>query len=291
MPHALGRRSLLSRRHDQPNHHHHLETPRSGPWPRFRFTSSIHPGPSVMHPTVWRTNVTGACTNSRPSKTAQRSSACFFARRPQEHLRRIPLFPWTAARIREIQSWRWPQPEVMLQKSCCKMNIVTKFSKLSCFIYWFIRVSFYFIYSFILHSHHLKDFFVFFFSCFRRAPRSGFSSCWAILKIYISQSVSQSDFEKQWKVMSQATGVRRLCCRVCRGLVSERSPSEQLLWTVRRQLASGRMSDGGGLSSARYIDNVARHTKAPVNDCKLWRLTCQHADLDGVNTTGANSYR
>ena len=163
MPHALGRRSLLSRRHDQPNHHH-LETPRSGPWPRFRFTSSIHPGPSVMHPTVWRTNVTGACTNSRPSNTAQRvrKSACFFARRPEEHLRRIPLFPWTAARIREIQSWRWPQPEVMLQKNCCKMNIVTKFSKLSCFIYWLIRVSFYYIYSFILHSHHLKDFLCFF---------------------------------------------------------------------------------------------------------------------------------
>ena len=36
MPHALGRRSLLSRRHDQPNHHH-LETPWTGPWPRFRF--------------------------------------------------------------------------------------------------------------------------------------------------------------------------------------------------------------------------------------------------------------
>ena len=80
---------------------HDLETPRSGPWPRFRFTSSMHPGPSVMHPTVWRTNVTGACTNSRPSKTAKRvrKSACFFAQRPQEHLRRIPLFPWTAARI------------------------------------------------------------------------------------------------------------------------------------------------------------------------------------------------
>ena len=40
------------------------------------------------------------------------------------------------------------------------------------------------------------------------------------------------DFEKQWKVMSQATAVRRLCWRVCGGLVSERSPSAQLLWTT-----------------------------------------------------------
>ena len=62
------------------------------------------------------------------------------------------------------------------------------------------------------------------------------------------------DFEKQWKVMSQATGVRRLCCRVdvCGGLVSERSRSAQVLWTVRRRLPSGRISDGGGeFSSAR----------------------------------------
>ena len=63
------------------------------------------------------------------------------------------------------------------------------------------------------------------------------------------------DFEKQRKVMSQA----RLCCRVCGGLVSERSPSAQLLMmkTIRRRLASGRMS--GGAESLARQDNVVRH--------------------------------
>ena len=58
------------------------------------------------------------------------------------------------------------------------------------------------------------------------------------------------DFEKQWKVMSPA----RLCCRVCGGPVSERSPSAQLLMmnNIRRRLASGRMSGGAeSFSSAR----------------------------------------
>ena len=67
------------------------------------------------------------------------------------------------------------------------------------------------------------------------------------------------DFEKQWKVMSQA----RLCCRVCGGLVSERSPSAQLLMMNnirRRRLASGRMS--GGAESLVRQDNVVRHAKA-----------------------------
>ena len=82
---------------------------------------SPEPAPTVVH--------------QKPPNVYERKSACFVARRPQEHLRRIPIFPWTAARIREIQSWRWPQPEVMLKKNYCKMNIVTKFSKLSCFIY------------------------------------------------------------------------------------------------------------------------------------------------------------
>ena len=117
------------------------------------------------HPTVWRTNVTGsgACTNSRPSKTAKRvrKSACFFAWRPQEHLRRIPLFPWTAARIWGIQIWRWPQPEVTLETTStyCKINIVTHFSFFYLLIYF---ISSYFIYLFILHSRHLKIFCVFF---------------------------------------------------------------------------------------------------------------------------------
>ena len=66
------------------------------------------------------------------------------------------------------------------------------------------------------------------------------------------------DFEKQWKVMSQA----RLCCRVCGGLVSERSPSAQLLMmnNIRRRFASGRMS--GGAESLVRQDNVVRHAKA-----------------------------
>ena len=66
------------------------------------------------------------------------------------------------------------------------------------------------------------------------------------------------DFEKQWKVMSQA----RLCCRVCGGLVSERSPSAQLLMmnNIRRRLVSGRMS--GGAESLVRQDNVVRHAKA-----------------------------
>ena len=66
------------------------------------------------------------------------------------------------------------------------------------------------------------------------------------------------DFEKQWKVMSQA----RLCCRVCGGLVSERSPLAQLLMmnNIRRRLAPGRMS--GGAESLVRQDNVVRHAKA-----------------------------
>ena len=66
------------------------------------------------------------------------------------------------------------------------------------------------------------------------------------------------DFEKQWKVMSQA----RLCCRVCGRLVSERSPSTQLLMmnNIRRRPASGRMS--GGAESLVRQDNVVRHAKA-----------------------------
>ena len=66
------------------------------------------------------------------------------------------------------------------------------------------------------------------------------------------------DFEKQWKVMSQA----RLFCRVCGGLVLERSPSAQLLMmnNIRRRLASGRMS--GGAESLVRQDNVVRHAKA-----------------------------
>ena len=54
----------------------------------------------------------------------------------------------------------------------------------------------------------------------------------------------------------------RLCCRVCGGLVSERSPLAQLLMmnNIRRRLASGRMS--GGAESLVRQDNVVRHAKA-----------------------------
>ena len=116
---------------------------------------------------------------------------CFFARRPQEHLWRIPLFPWTAALIRGIQIWRWPQPKVTLDKNYCKMDIVTKFS---CFIYWFLYLLLFilFIYSFYVPVIW-KNFLCFFRA--RRAPRLGFSSCWAILKIYINH-VFRHDFVK-----------------------------------------------------------------------------------------------
>ena len=80
-----------------------------------------------------------------------------------------------------IQTWRWPQPEVTLEKNYCKMNIVTK---VSCFIYLFFYflLLYLFIYLFIFTFQSSEFFCRFFFlSCFRRAPRSGFSSCWPIL--------------------------------------------------------------------------------------------------------------
>ena len=66
----------------------------------------------------------------------------------------------SAARIRQIQIWRWPQPEVTLEKKYCKMNIVTSFLVLFIDLFYFFL--FYLYYLFILHSRHLKEF-VFYF--------------------------------------------------------------------------------------------------------------------------------